>query len=131
MVTQVTQGLEGYAYEPYLGSEPARRAAVDFLVNFNNDSVFIKEFFQEQSREYIDYVQSIYIDNSASATAVTVSFAGTTAQIVAKAHSQGYYPILCPPGKIIVTVSKAATEATIMNLTLFNFMVPYVNWLTQ
>lgn len=130
MTTPVTQQLTPYRVP--LGEVPEQGSvAADFSLNFNNDNVFIKETFQEQSKLEIDFVQSIYIDNSASATALTVSIQGTLYSITVKAHTQGWYPIIIPAGKATLIFSKAMTEASIVNITLLNSMLPYVNWATQ
>lgn len=52
------------------------------------------DFGQEQASGAIGFVQSVYIDNSASANPLTLTFPGTQQNITVKGHTQGYYPVV-------------------------------------
>lgn len=52
------------------------------------------DFVLEQTAGAIGFVQSVYIDNSGNADALTLTFPGTGQNITVKGHTQGYYPII-------------------------------------
>jgi hypothetical protein len=115
-----------------LGAHPEQGPALaELIINFNTDTQFIKEFFQEQASMEIDFIQSIYIDNSASANAVTIAVLDTLYSITVKSHTQGWYPLPVQEGKARISFTRAATENTNLNLIFSNSMMPYVNWATQ
>lgn len=91
---------------------------------------FQKELFQEQSKLLLDFVQSVYVDNSANANPFTLSIAGTVFSITVKPHTQGFYPIDVPEGAPTFQFTTTAAAVTV-NLVFYNFMLPYVNWATQ
>lgn len=130
MTTNIQTQSAGY--NSTLGRIPSQGSkALELAINFANDNILIKEFFQEQSREQVDFFQSIYIDNSLSANPVTISVGGSLFSITVKGHTQGFYPLDVPEGKAVLTFSRAVTEATTLNIILFNYVLPYVNWATQ
>lgn len=74
----------------------------------------------------IDYVQSVYIDNSANANALTLTFGGAQYKIVCKANFQGIFPVIAPVGIVRFTAACAGNPK--IPIILFNTVVPYFLW---
>jgi len=116
-----------------IGAQPEQGGTlVELTVNFNADTTFVKEFFQEQAEMEIDFIQSIYIDNSASANPVTISIPDNLFSMTVKGHTQGWYAFpVQANGKARVAFTRGAVENTNLNVLFCNHMLPYNNWTTQ
>lgn len=83
----------------------------------------------EQMGNVIDYIKSVWIDNSGNAQAFTLTVPGTQQSIIAKAHSQGVYPIISAIG--IFSWISASGGAVNVPCIFMNQDFPYCTWLTQ
>ena len=79
---------------------------------------------QQQTR--ISLVQTVWIDMSNSSNDMTVFIPQVNQTIVAKAGTQGYYPVLCP--NPIEMVAAVATQGDINQMTLINVAIAGVVW---
>lgn len=57
-------------------------------------------FYQELTDGNMDFVQSMFIDNSLNTAEFQIIFDGTRHKIVAQPYSQGIYPVICAQGKL-------------------------------
>jgi hypothetical protein len=63
-------------------------------LDFTGSDVASGDLAVEQSTGIIGFVQSIWIDNSLNAKALSIVFPGTQQKITVKANTQGYYPVV-------------------------------------
>lgn len=87
-----------------------------------------RDYANEQMQGSIEFIQSMYIDNSLNASAVTFVWDGMQYKIVCKANFQGIWPVLVPIGRCGVTVT--ATNGVKVPVILFNVPQTYWNWVT-
>jgi hypothetical protein len=74
-------------------------------------------------------LQTIFIDLSNSANNLTVTFPDSGQVIIAKPHTQGYYPVLCPiPMKLRFS---SAPAGSLIPLFLINVPIAGVTWPSQ
>lgn len=70
---------------------------VPLNMNFNGtDGTFAVDGTALVQGGKIEYIQTVYIDNSQNANPLTMIVDLTNQRIIAPAHSQGYYSILAP-----------------------------------
>lgn len=73
----------------------------------------------------IEYLQGVYIDNSANLNPLSLTMSTTGQVITAKKQTQGYYPILVPnPPQIIA----ATTQGIIIPLFFYNIPISPCVW---
>lgn len=111
-------------YVPQQGSR-----AIAIMLNFNTLAVtsISDELFQEQSQGEIEFIQSVFIDNSANAQQFKLqTTTGLNQTIVAKANSQGYYPLLVPNGKLAYQAS--TTGNVNIQIIFMNIFVNTIVW---
>jgi hypothetical protein len=82
-----------------------------------------------QSLGWIQYVQTVFIDNSANADALvlTVDPNGSAQQIIAGPNSQGYYNALCPNP---VKMSFVTAGGVVVPIYLTDVAIPGAVWST-
>lgn len=81
----------------------------------------------EQMQGVIDYVQAVYIDNSANIKSLSITFAGLGYNITVKAGVQGIFPIIAQAGALSWR-AKSVGAAVIVPIVLMNVQQPYVQW---
>ena len=111
---------------------PEEMVAMPIAFDFANDAsqILTKEFEQEFTELKIPYIQSVYIDNSLDADALTLAVNGGTQQsITVKGHTQGYYPLALAQGNSSITVSSTGSTET-KQLIFFSMIVPPCSWAT-
>jgi hypothetical protein len=85
----------------------------DFTVNNNISG----DLALEQMQGVIDYIQSIYIDNSLNGKSISITFSGTQQTITIKAGQQALLPVIAASGKLswtAVSNGAAVVVPTIM-----------------
>lgn len=89
------------------------------------------DFGQEMASGVIDYVQSVYIDNSGNTKALSITFGGTLQNITVKPNTQGYYPVVPANGTFSwVAVSTGANVK--VPVIFMNVKIPTASqWATQ
>lgn len=84
------------------------------------------ELLQNQGR--MSMVQTLFIDLSQSANSLTINVNGTGQVIIAKAHTQGYYTVLCAnPCKMTF---QSLAGGVVIPIQLVNAAIPGVVWST-
>lgn len=98
------------AWKITLGYAPTQGArALPFVLQFltQNLTQITKDFYGEQSTGEAEFMQSVYIDNSLNAQAVSIRFPALGQIITARNQTQGYYPIFVPNGRLAITAVSA------------------------
>lgn len=102
-------------------------------VNFDFSAaaqIAIDLLLEMQSGE-IDFIQSVYVDNSLNPSPVTFLFPNATGldnKLTVAARMQGYYPVNAPVGIMKFTVQSAGGVE--VPCTFYNIEFPYVQWTT-
>ncbi len=107
-----------------LGDSKCITTTLDFTVN----SSIHFDLELEQTQSQIDFVQTLYADNSLNLNALQFVFPG--GQIVkVPAGAQGYYPITPAFGKFECTVSTTvAALLSAVQIQLLNVPIPAMQW---
>jgi hypothetical protein len=71
-------------------------------------------------------VQTMYVDNADNAADVIITMPETQQRIIAKANTQGYYPVLSVQGSAVFNFNCAANITVAAQL--LNFMVAPATW---
>ncbi|MDE2020201.1 MAG: DUF1859 domain-containing protein [Patescibacteria group bacterium] len=82
----------------------------------------------EQTSGVIGFVQSVYIDNSANAAVLTLTFPGTQQNITVKGKTQGYYPVMPFTGTF--SWNAASTGAVNVPIIFTNVRFEAAQWAT-
>lgn len=104
------------------------RRAIHVLIDFSLGSAYQLDLSQVQSQGGMDSVQTLYIDNGASAAALTIVMGLTLQNIIIPAGAQGYIPIL--QGNPPILQFSVAGGTPVVNVQLLNFFVPPFLWYT-
>ena len=78
----------------------------------------------ENEQGVIDFVQSVWIDNSANAQALTLVFGGTNQKIVCRAGAQGMFPVLSV-NPVRLTISSTIDPTAVGSIALINVPMAY------
>lgn len=101
-------------------------------VNLNFDPTagaahFDLDLQNPQGAGLIDFVQTIFIDNSKGGDTVSVTFKASGQVIVAKAFSQGWYNVICTNP---IQVGFDSNGGALCTIFMTNAAVPGHTWLT-
>jgi len=96
-------------------------------LDFSTLAVQIVDLLLEETLGGIEFVQGIYVDNSANTNALTLVFGITNQRIVIPALSQGMWPVIAPE-KTYFTCATTATPGLIVMLQLLNVPTAYTMW---
>lgn len=117
------------AYKITLGYAPSQGArALQVKLNFNSLAVQTITFdtFKEQSGGGIEFIQSVYIDNSQNAQGLALAFPALGQQITVRTQMQGYFPLFLPNGAFACT---ALTTGNVnINLIFSNVFINPSVW---
>jgi hypothetical protein len=73
-----------------------------------------------QARNFLSMVQTLWVDNYASAVVMSITIPGSAQILKIPAGVQGYFPVLCPnPVKMIFE----STGGVVLQVSLLNFPV--------
>lgn len=93
---------------------------VPTFVDFSNAASVLLDGQAIVSQGKIEYLQGVFIDNSANVNKLSLTMSTTNQTIIAPAKSQGYYTIMVPDPPQIV----AATVQANIIIPLFFYNVP-------
>lgn len=97
--------------------DPKGPIAIPVNVDFTTNTHYDLDGSQIEHLGFIDFLQTIYVDTTGAASAVTITVQGSSQTIVAPKNTQGYYPILSPnPWKL--SFDSAANSS--VQIILFN-----------
>lgn len=100
---------------------------IPVTLNFTGTDFSNGELGAEQMGGVIDYVQSIYIDNSANTKSLNIIFSGLGYSLTVKAGRQGIFPVICGAGVLswrATSVGSGIAVAAIM----MSEQLPYFQW---
>ncbi len=101
---------------------------IPFVFDFSQQATYPADLQNLQGRNFFSAAQSVFIDNSLNAAAVSITFDGTQQKVTAKPYTQGYYTVLCPnPIRFLA----ASTGAVVVRVYLLNVPVAGAVWSTQ
>lgn len=102
--------------------------ALPYIFDFAATTSISDDLTKEMEQSLIQFVQTVFIDNSANSTEFTLTtyLAGVAIDIVAQPYSQGYYPVAADVGTLRFTGTQA--EGTEVTVAFFNVPMPYVTW---
>jgi len=81
----------------------------------------------EQMQGVLDFVQAIYIDNSANTKSLKITFSGLAYSITVKAGRQGVFPVLAQQGALSWQ-AQSIGAALVVPVIMFNVQQPYFQW---
>jgi hypothetical protein len=117
-------------YQAALLATPSKGSRViPYHLDFTNVAVIQQDITEEILASEIDFIQSIYIDNSLNASTISFRFTGPLTQgyfITAQPFTQGWYPVCVPKGKI--TFAANTTQGIAIDIQLVNVAMPYFTW---
>ena len=100
--------------------------AVPLTFDFTMQTVYSVDLQNPQSRGIIQQVQTIYLDNSGNAGALSVLVNQSNQLIVCPPYSQGYFPVLAPnPFKFLISCASGGANT---NVYLLNVPVAANVW---
>ena len=97
------------------------------LLDFTQADTYNLDAESLMDRGFLSMVQTIFIDLKDSTVAFTVTINGTGQIVKAKAHTQGYYPILCPNP---VKLQFDCQNGPLMRVFLINVPIAGAVWAT-
>lgn len=97
-------------------------------VNFANAASILLDGSQIVTQGKIEYLQGVYIDNSANVDPLSLTMSTTGQKIICPANSQGYFSIMCPnPPQITVATTQQNLTITLM---FYNVPIQAAVWKT-
>jgi len=106
--------------ERTLGVPTEGPKCVPLNLNFAAATSFEIDYSNMQSRAFLGMCQTLWADNSLSATVLTIFIPGTAQTLKIPAGTQGYFTCLCPnPIHMIFS----STGGVVCQVTLCNFPV--------
>jgi|SRR6185503_4416438 len=93
---------------------------VPTLVDFTNSAQITLDGQQIVSQGKIEYLQGVFIDNSANVNNLSLTMSTTNQQIICPKKSQGYFSIMVPDPPVII----ATTVQANIQIPMFFYNVP-------
>ena len=103
--------------------------AIPINLDFSGSPTFQLDLKPLQDQKRIAIVQCLWIDNAGNSTQLVVTINGSNQQIVVKANTQGYYPVLVPNPARFGFQSTQGQNFT--NVFLLNMPISGCTWNTQ
>jgi hypothetical protein len=103
---------------------------VNVTLDFTTGNVVSGDLVQEQMIGTIDYVQSIWIDNSQNTKVLTITFPGLGQSITVKANTQGLYPVIAQQGPIRWTATSVGAAVVVPVIMMNVPQQSYSQWAT-
>jgi hypothetical protein len=89
-------------------------------VDFSNSAVVLLDGQQIVTQGKIEYLQGVFVDNSANVNNLSLTMSTTGQVIIVPKKSQGYFTIMCPDPP---QISAATVQANIV-IPMFFYNVP-------
>lgn len=102
---------------------------VNVSLDFTGGDNISGDLALEQMQSIIDFVQSIWIDNSLNAKALTIVFGGTGQRITVKPNTQGMYPVIAAAGQLKWT-AQSVGSGLVVPVIMMNVVQDYFQWAT-
>lgn len=102
------------------------RKSITTIIDFSIASTFTLDLSAVVSQQgYIKSVQTLYIDNSANPSPVTIIMGVTLQKIIWPGNTQGYMPVLAHNPPVLQFSCPTANQVT---LQILNFFLPPIMW---
>ena len=124
-----TLAIINSTFQPvHVGKVPSEPKAIALDFDFTNTPSWDVDLTQQQQQSKIEFIQSLFIDNSANTAVLTITNPNTGQVIVFPHSSQGYIPFLCPnPPRFTVSTTQAAIK---VHIQAQNFVTDSITWLS-
>lgn len=99
--------------------------ALQVSMDFSLNNAYEVDLLLNLQRHQISMVQTLFIDNSLSATATTVQIRGSSQQVVCPPKAQGFFPVLVPQPPHFTFVNASPVIVTVI---FVNVPVPASVW---
>jgi len=96
------------------------------LLDFSVSSPIGIDLSYEEQSVRLEFVQSIYIDNSANPASISATMLTTSQVITCPSYSQGYFPVLSSLDN--TKISFSTTDTPRVPVEFLNFPVPLMIW---
>jgi len=103
--------------------------ALPLVLDFSGGATEIdSDTFFEQSQGLIEFIQSVFIDNSGNGDTFTLTtiLAGVAVSIIAQPFTQGYYPVMVDTGT--ARIAAKTVGGVKVTVALLNVAMPYFVW---
>jgi hypothetical protein len=101
--------------------------AIPIPISFATVAAWLLDLSNSQQLGHIEYVQTLFVDNSANAAALTIQTDASNQTVIIPPKSQGFVPVLQPnPPKLIV--STTAVASLVVTIHALNFPVSPAVW---
>lgn len=118
--------LNDVSYEVFFGFAPRKGPrAMPLTLDFSAASSVEVDLMLAQTEDRLEWVQSVYVDNSANTASVSITSAITGQTLTWGAGYQGYLPFMCPNHPKFTATSSGGVAVDIHLLT---FPVPAFLW---
>ena len=112
-------------FNGYAPKEGPKALPVPF--DFSSVGTMSFDLLLENTEGILQFVQSVYVDNSDNPGPLTITFAQTRQRLIVPANSQGNYPVICPD-QTQVTMSSPVNASAVGRIILMNVPMPYTQW---
>jgi hypothetical protein len=123
MSFQDTAAISNPAQSGYV---PIHPRFLTYNLDFTTYGVLNIDLQRQQSHGRLEFVQSVYIDNSNNQSTLTLKFLGTGQSIVAQPLTQGDYPVKVGTG--IIRFTATATPGQVIPVIFQNIPASGVIW---
>lgn len=100
---------------------------VNVALDFTTVDNVVGDLALEQLTGTLEFIQSIYIDNSLNTKSLTIVFSGTQYTITIKAGVQGIFPVIAANGSLSWR-AKSVGAAVVVPCIMMNEQQPYFQW---
>jgi hypothetical protein len=94
--------------------------ALPLTLDFAASLEYTIDYSNMQARGFFSMVQTVWVDNMASATILYITIPAVNQVLQIPANTQGYFPVLCPNP---VNISFASAGGVAVQVILLNFPV--------
>lgn len=100
---------------------------VPTFVDFSNNAQVLLDGQQIVNQGRIEYLQGVFIDNSANVAKLTLNMSTTGQNIICPAKSQGYFAIMVPnPPQIIASTTQV--NGLVIPIFFYNVPIQPIVW---
>lgn len=106
--------------ERTLGMPPEGPKCIPITLDFSAATSYALDYSNMQQRGFLAMLQTIWVDNSLSATVFSITIPATNQVIKVPAAVQDYFAVMCPNP---IKISFASAGGVVVQIILVNFPV--------
>lgn len=99
---------------------------VNVALDFTAGDNVVGDLALEQSQGVIEYVQSIWIDNSLNTKSLSIIFSGMQQKITVKAGQQGLFPVLAAVGRFGWSAQSIGAAVVVPTIMMNQEVTPFL-----